>query len=132
MEFENIKVGDTVYIKKEVTIGWNEGRLFTIPIKVIRVTKTQFTTEGSARYKKDGRKIGDSRYFENASVSGEDQTEEMSKFKALASLCFKINNSNLPSVRISEIDAKKDAEKIMQIAGLLVRVEQLIDELNNK
>ncbi len=62
MKFENIKVGDTVYIEKTIKYSWNRGETFFIPAKVKRITNTQFVTEGGERFKKDGRGIGGVKY----------------------------------------------------------------------
>ena len=45
MKFENIKKGDIVFILKEISTGWNTSKSFFIPVKVERVTKTQFILE---------------------------------------------------------------------------------------
>ena len=88
-KFENIKTGDIVYIKRRVSYGYNKSKSFYVPVEVIKVTNTQFVTQGNHRFKKEGNGIGDNRYNE-AYLEGEeiswrnitikDQTEEMRTF----------------------------------------------------
>lgn len=79
--FEDIKVGDTVFIEKIVKFGWSNRRYFTIPVNVTRVTKTQFTVSSGERFKKDGgRQIGKGIYS-LGKKEGVDQTSEMKEFE---------------------------------------------------
>jgi len=52
MKFENIKVGDAVLVNKEIKYDRYSVESFLIPVKVIRVTLTQFITDGDLRFKK--------------------------------------------------------------------------------
>lgn len=83
-KFENIKVGDTVYLHRGVRYGFNSDRWFYIPIEVIKTTKTQFTCNNTRRYQKDGgREIGGN-YHNRVDIKSEevfDQTNEMVKFE---------------------------------------------------
>jgi hypothetical protein len=51
-KFDDIKVGDVVFINKKIETGWHSGKVFKISVTVERVTQTQFVAGGN-RYKKD-------------------------------------------------------------------------------
>ena len=54
MKFQDVKVGDNLYVKRSISYGWRQQKSFCIPTKVVRVTKTQFIVElNDGRYKKD-------------------------------------------------------------------------------
>ena len=93
MKFENVKVGDTVFVEREIRYGWGNMKDFWIPTKVKRVTKTQFVVElDDRRFKKDrGYEIGCNSYGKYAKNEGDvygfgnkirvyDQTAEMNEF----------------------------------------------------
>lgn len=96
-KFEDIKVGDIVYVDKYVDYGWNHSKSFTIPVEVTRLTKAQFTTEDGIRYRKsDGRPIG-SVYNNPAYRLGEsithnsvatNETESMNNFQERVNLAW--------------------------------------------
>ena len=82
MNFRDIKVGDTVYIKSTVRVGWHVEKAFTVPRKVTKITATQFAIETGERYMKGtGFRIG-GEYLERCFLDGEDQTAQMQQFKA--------------------------------------------------
>ena len=62
MKFENVKVGDTVFVKHVLaySFGWGNGKFsksFYLGYRVTKVTKTQFTAQFQKfefRFKKDG------------------------------------------------------------------------------
>jgi len=60
MRFEDIKTGETVFLLTSVNLGYGlRKKVFFIPKKVTKTTKTQFTLEDGKRYKKStGREIG--------------------------------------------------------------------------
>jgi ribosomal protein S24E len=98
MKFQDIKVGDEVFVGNSIRYGWNLGEEFFIPEKVVRVTKTQFSTVSGRRFKKEyGQQIGSGTYGANAYMEGDkkshwsddviyDQTKEMEEFKKKISL----------------------------------------------
>ena len=53
-KFQKINVGDIVYYNKEVKYGFQQYKFFFIPIKVTRVTKTQFILENGKKCRKNG------------------------------------------------------------------------------
>ena len=53
-KFIDVKVGDIVYYNKEVKYGFQQYKLFFIPTKVTRVTKTQFVLENGKKCRKNG------------------------------------------------------------------------------
>lgn len=89
MKFENIKVGDKVFIESRVRCGLKTVKAFWILSEVTRTTKTQFLV-GDRRFKKDhGKEIGEC-YFDYARAVGDtdrynkpivDQSAEYSLFK---------------------------------------------------
>ena len=91
MKFEDIKVGDTVLIKKSVMYGYRYRRFFNIAMTVERITKTQFITDGKRFKKDDGCEIGVDYNRSKAYLVGEevgymtktiakDETKEMNEF----------------------------------------------------
>lgn len=57
--FEDIKVGDTVYLRSQVCHSWHVKPLFFLPHTVDRVTSAQFKV-GNLRYRKsDGKAVGE-------------------------------------------------------------------------
>jgi len=91
-KFENIQVGDTVYIREEINTGWNRGRSFWMPKKVTRLTPTMFELDDVKYRKSNGRKVtsdygGGSAYRLGDSVNAvdkcvTDQTDEYKAFKS--------------------------------------------------
>jgi len=62
MKYENIKVGDTVYLEHKVRTGWRNGKIFWLPVTVEKVTPKQFQVKNK-KYRKDtGRIVGDAYY----------------------------------------------------------------------
>lgn len=76
----DINVGDTVYIQKRVRYGFSLKRVFEVPAKVTRTTKTQFEVGGKKYWKKNLSLVGGSS-FQGCSLEGKDQTKEMKAFK---------------------------------------------------
>lgn len=57
--FKELEAGEVVLIAKKVSIGWREWKEFLLPLKVDRVTKTQFTTVDGRRWRRsDGAEMG--------------------------------------------------------------------------
>ncbi len=127
-KFDDIKVGDVVFINKQIVTGWHSVKTFTIPVKVERVTPTQFVAGGN-RYKKDyGFLIGDcgACYRLGDSVYGrevKDQTEEMNTFvkkfelcEKLKNLIYKINNKQADDyLNFDESSIEKTVEALTQL-----------------
>ena len=115
MKFENIKIGDTVFIQKTVLCGGRDEKPFYVPEKVIKVTSTQFTIEDGGRYKKDnGVKIGGA-YSGCARLEGEkidyssnilvsDETAQMNLF------IRKINKERYASKQIEALSIKLNSK----------------------
>lgn len=66
-KFDDVKVGDSVFIRKPVSIRYGFGsngfqKSFWIKLYVSSVTKTQFTA-GMLRFKKSGAGIGDNSHY---------------------------------------------------------------------
>ena len=89
--FEDIKIGDIVYIKIRVPYSFGKHKSFQLPATVERVTKTQFIVTGK-RYKKDtGIPIGGS-WLDKALPGGVDEYEEMRMFERLVKIATYINH----------------------------------------
>ena len=132
MKFENIKVGDTVFISEYVNYGWRNAEDFWIPKKVDRITKTQFILDNGKRFKKDGREIGDS--WSEARSEGEkyrrissifetvtDQTEEMNKFK------IRINTERNIRDQFGKLNLEFNSSLTVE---QVEKVQELVNELN--
>jgi len=131
MKFENVKVDDTVYVDTGVEYGWNKARSFTLPKKVIKITKTQFVIEGGRRFRKNGTELGT---FHEAYEFGEslpwssknvkDETEEFNYFKTK----LKVEKEIMKS--IESIDLKLNSgvsvENLKVIASKIIDIKQLI------
>ena len=110
-----------------------------IPEKVTRVTKTQFTVESGDRYKKDGRKIGDS--CTKAYKEGDDrgwygkkilvcnETKQMEDFKLKLKHEREVNNM------ISELKINLNSElslpELKDIVDKLESIKKIIESKNN-
>lgn len=97
MKFENIKVGDTVFLEKVVSYGWRNSKTFTIPFKVERVTATQFIVDGRKFKKENGREIGE---YNFAKLQDIDQSAEMKAFEEFLQVLWKTQKL-LESVKIT-------------------------------
>lgn len=106
-KFENIKVGDTVYLHRGVRYGFNSDRWFYVPVEVTKTTATQFTCgSNNRRYQKDGgRQIGGA-YHDRVDIKSEDvfdQTNEMIKFEV------QVKKANKATNLIYELDKNRNA-----------------------
>ena len=131
MKFENINVGDTVFVKKYVNFGWRQAKGFWIPTKVKRVTKTQFVVEESdRRFKREFGSEIKGRYLETARLENEtygyrgeskvyDQTEEMNAFAKKVML---VTNLNSQKDKLGRFHIEMSSDK-------LDRAKELLDEL---
>lgn len=136
MKFENIKVGDTVFIEERVEYAYRSGKSFTIPVTVTKVTKTQFTVESGQRFKKDGRMIGGglrSAYYEGEKMNWyddttvTDQTKEMEYFKQKLAAERRINNQ-LEKLKCPA-NSELTYDELISITKLLIQVD---DKLNQR
>lgn len=89
MKFQDIKVGDVVFVMKSVHYGYSSRGAFFVPTKVTKTTATQFTCDNDQRYRKDtGLELGGG-YNDRSYLAGEiihdepvcDETEKMNDFK---------------------------------------------------
>lgn len=131
-KFKDVKVGDTVYLPEKVVYGFNKRKSFYLPVKVERVTKTQFAIEGGRMFSKDwGSEIGESLSsvkklsdnYEFGTCKVKDQTEDYLKFKRKIQLETVIartmaiftlkHNSELEITELKEL--KKAVEKVEKI-----------------
>ena len=138
MKFENIKIGDTVFIQETVSCGWRDGQSFYLPKKVMKVTSTQFTIEDGGRYKKvNGLKIGGA-YCECAKLDGEkkeyssnilvsDETAQMNLF------IRKINKERAASKQIEAMSIKLNSKlTIEELDLVLLKIKEINAILVNK
>lgn len=116
-KFENIKEGDTVYVNQSVRYGFNSERWFYIPIKVIKITKTQFTCENTKRYQKDsGREIGGG-YQDRANLESRDVFDQMKEMREFAIRVKEINKTTSLVCKLDKIINKINPDidiKIME------------------
>ena len=61
-KFDDVKVGDIVYIQVEVMATWGIGKHFWVPRPVERVTPKQFVIANNRYKKENGELIGNSFY----------------------------------------------------------------------
>lgn len=128
MKFENVKVGDTVFIEESINYRIYRSKKFFIPKKVVRVTKTQFVLVNGDKYKKDGLNVGGKvrAYHEGVNNNGygtsryftvSDQTKEMQEFKLKLNLEHKI--SNLLSIMKIKQNSKFEISELEEILKTL-------------
>jgi len=131
MKFENIKVGDTVFIKESVRFDYMSSRCFFVPVKVKRVTTKQFVTDNDRIFKKTGNEIGE--VFSSAYELGEkafydkkisDETEERDAFKAKIKLEKEIMDK-LCSIKIIK-NSDHSKEKLNEVSCL---IDKIIDSI---
>lgn len=138
MKFENVKVGDTVFVRRSVSYGFKRSKSFFVPVKVERVTKKQFVLTNGNRYQKEnGRLIGYGYSYNdnNAYLEGEvfgwnngkvkDETKEMDEFINKLST---INNFNrlLETVKIHP-ETKMHSEEVVSLLKDLSNISKKIN-----
>jgi len=113
--FDDIKAGDTVYIKTEVVMGWNQSYgSYYLPHKVTRVTPKQFEVNGNMYRKDNGnivssgsfivcRKLGQEIERWNKSEIVTDQSKEYDLAKRRVSM-WKVVNDRLNTGKRIPID----------------------------
>lgn len=135
MKFENIKTNDIVFIEEDVRYGWNTSESFYIPKKVIRVTKTQFVTEGDRRFKKDGREIGHNTYGSNAYFLGDkssyykkglvkDQTQDKIVFTEKIQLEIKIGK-DIETLKIG-LNSDLNYEELIDLRNSILDIKETL------
>ena len=136
MKFEDVKVGDIVYIEKEVIYGYGQSKTFYIKDEVAKVTKTQFVTKTNRRYKKDGSEIG--KYMSYALKEGDKfhvirgMKEVKDESKEVATFIKKINlekhlNKAAENINI-ELNSKLTVEELNIILDKIDEIQQLIEK----
>lgn len=145
-KFEDVKVGDTVMIKKWVGIGhqgyWGKtyfGLYFYIAHKVTKVLKTQFVA-GELRFKKDGAEYGESTY--HAYKPGETRNDfgrlvkiptscqesamlrYEKKIKPLKKYPTSIGRDEVSPLKAKTVDDALEADKLMTKAKWIIEGKQ--------
>lgn len=129
-DFEDVKIGDIVFYSREVGY-WSNRKWFSIPTKVTKVTKTQFTCENGSRYfKQGGSQVGGSSYMDKAFKEGEDETQKMQEFESHLSLIYKLKNA------IFELQSKSNEMKTSntdksEMQNLLKYITKFKERLKN-
>jgi hypothetical protein len=137
-KFEDIKVGDKVYVKHMVNFGFHKSKGFYVLEEVRSVGKTQFTTESGARFKKlNGKRIGVD-FYGLAKVEGdpkhdifdsknlvEDESVEMKSFKDYLNLEYLLN-VELGKVSIVRRNSGISTENISKALSLLGELKECL------
>lgn len=136
MKYKDIKVGDTVYVNMEIRYGFHISKIFYVPRKVIKITKTQFTVEKNRRFKKeDGREINSEKYCSYACKEGEnfrgfiikDETYEMKKF------LYKIRLEQSIIQHFSDFKLKIDSSlSLKELEDIFSKIKQIKHILLNQ
>ena len=136
MKFEDVKVGDIVYLEKEIVYGYSRSKLFIVKDEVVRVTKTQFVTKTNRRYRKGGAEVG--KFMSVAYKEGDvinryprgqivtDQTQEVAAFIKKINLEKHINKT-AESISI-KLNSKLTVEELNSVLDKLNEIEQLIEK----
>ena len=125
MTFQDIKVGDTVFIQKAVSYAWHRAKYFWVPIKVIKVTPTQFICEGDLRCKKDGGAlIGTGQGIRKfVRLKMPDETHLMQEFSAKLSAIRHLK-------QVAEKVTSLDVEKLLDVKGIDWKSAEAISSLS--
>lgn len=133
MKFNDVKVGDEVFIRTYVSYGWRKHRSFYIPLKVTKVTKSQLTTEDGRRFRKDnGKEIGENNSFaykEGESFPYEegivvDETNKKEEFKKELKAEMLIQ-SKIDSLKVQR-NSGLGLQKLTKINNLIKEIEKII------
>ena len=128
--FEDIQVGDIVFIKDYIKYGFNIEEVFWVKAMVKRVTPTQFVTDNERKFrKKDGKEIG-GHYFSYAKKEGTDQIKEKELFKKKLSLIYNARKKidNLPLNFTSSELNDLNVNKLIEINKYLDNIKNIVDE----
>lgn len=136
MKFENVKVGDIVYVEKSVNFGWRNSKMFFIPEKVIRVSKTQFVTESKTRYKKNGSEVGryatyayregDKKNYFGGVIFVSDETKKMELF--IHKLKLERDFNTLGQRMKVELDSDLTIEELEDMVSKAINLISLIEK----
>lgn len=138
MKFKDIKIDDVVMYQKIVGFGLRRGKNFFIPLKVIRVTPTQFTLEGGVRFKKDGSGIGDNKYkrafylgdLRLANHSKDIREEIKDETLKMKSFIRSLNTERKIRERVDEIKMRSNSGLSQSVLdGILEKVNEVITAL---
>lgn len=137
MKFENIKVGDIVFVKHDLaySFGWSGSKFresFYLGYRVIKVTKTQFTAQFQKfefRFKKDGVGFGcDKVAFaageidrSNGKVIGKCQYRDYLNHAAQLKI---LRSADVLDIKINDC---KTIETALKVSELLERAAKLIE-----
>lgn len=131
MKFKDIKVNDTVLIRKEVSYGLHKQKYFWIPTPVTKVTPKQFEVLNHKFNKSDGSMVGGS-YGDSVYLDGDifhsekitDETTSYSEFNNLVkqvleikNLLFKLEGSKATTPLINS-----DLQDLLQLKNLLQKI----------
>ena len=137
--YEDVKVGDQLFYSRSVGLShWGQlyfSRLFYIECKVIKVTKTQFTTESGRYRKSDGYGIADSQSIYKLGDSrswnprkGEKitkcETMELANYNNEIQILRDAQFVDLGSIRVTKI---KNLETAQKAASLINQLESLME-----
>lgn len=133
MKFENVKVGDEVFIEEKVYVSFGIDYRFFIKTKVEKVTKTRFQVSTGETYNKRGFIIGDKVMIDAAYKLGDkasrvvkDESKEMEAFKHKIaierSLSRKLGELKIkPASRLSINELEEITELVSNIKKALDR-----------
>lgn len=138
MKFKDIKVNDTVLIRKEVSYGLHKQKYFWIPTPVTKVTPKQFEVLNHKFNKADGSMVGGSYgdyvYLEGDMFHSEKITDETTAYSAfnnlvkevleIKNLLFKLEGSKSTTPLINA-----DLQDLMTLKKLL---QKIASESNNE
>ena len=127
-KFEDVKIGDIVYIQVEVMASWGIGRDFWVPRAVEKVTPNQFMIANDYYKKENGGLVGNS--FCKAANLGDkinsstvkDQVKKKNKFIASIKLARKGNEI------IKGMELNYSQSNLKEITTKLEEIERLINK----
>lgn len=130
MKFENVKVGDMVFVEETVKNGFHGGESFYIPRRVTKESPTQFWVGDYRYFKKDGKRIGV--YGEYAWQEGgnpigwrnetvTDQTAEMEAFKQKIAIQMQLRRK-LEGLKLDR-NSEKSLDEMNEILALVEQLE---------
>ena len=126
-KFEDVKIGDIVYIQVEVMASWGIGRDFWVPRPVERVTPKQFVIANNRYKKDDGRAVAGKYYNRVANlgdkINGEivkDQVKEKNKFIVSIKLARE-GNETIKGMRLNyaQTNLEEITEKLEELDRLI-------------
>lgn len=131
MKFKNIKVNDTVLIRKEVSYGLHKQKYFWIPTPVTKVTPKQFEVLNHKFNKLDGSMVGGS-YGDHVYLDGDivhsekitDETTTYSEFNNLVKQVLEIKNMlfKLEGSKATTPLINAESDDLLQLKKLLHKI----------